>query len=85
MATKSPSLTFLAPTGGRFTIGVSAGNDVGLWGHHYQAGLYTLRLAELPEPATVVRGRVVDAATGHPLGPAWFLPELYASQGPLWV
>jgi len=80
-----PHLDFLSPTRGGLTIGVSAGNDAGLWGHHYQAGLYNLRLAELPEPATLIRGRVTDAATGHPLGPAWFLPELYSSQGPLWV
>jgi hypothetical protein len=82
-----PQFDFFAPPSGRFTLGVSAGNDAGLWGNHFQAGLYTLQLAELQEFGTVIRGRVIDAATGYPLGPAWFLSELYASQSPLrvWV
>jgi hypothetical protein len=84
-ASDEPHFEFFAPAGGSFTLGVSAGNDVGLWGHHSQAGLYTLQLAELPEPATGIRGRVIDAAMAYPLGPAWFLSELYASQRPLWV
>lgn len=80
-----PGIDFVVPAGGRFTLGVSAGNDGGIWGHHFQAGFYTLRLEQAPESITGIRGRVVDAATGYPLGPAWFLSEWYASQDDLWV